>query len=331
MGENPYIRKFMENPTIQRIAGNKRWTISDKNKMPIDMYMLMYRDTINGAAFNNELSLVSLDELYRFIPNMANFAYYLSALTDRIVVMDIEPKCPDEIKEKFTKLPALYAETSMSGRGIHLVFPLKEELILKYPAISTKTAIKEEHGWYEILLEHYVTFTGKQLPHTPLDMSNPDATKEFDTVFVNLAKNIREYVRSDTDIEELKDVETTYTDQILESLLWYSRQNYKKTPEDFFGDMSRYEFSYLSWLFTRAKDILNITKIKKDHKYSDSEIAWLMYKTAQEFLPYREKHDEERNGLPWLLFEIQEVMSKTEKPKAKQKNTKDKHKKGDNA
>lgn len=322
MTENPLFKDFMASPAIQSIAKNKRWTVSTNQKIPIDMRMFIAKDTICGAAFNNDLSLVSLDELHQVLPNAANFAYYLSSAVDKIVVMDIEPKCPDDLKQKLKSLPALYAEMSMSGKGVHLLLPLPEKIAMKYPAIATKTAMKETHGWYEVLIEHYVTFTGKQIPFTPLDPNDPAAMEEFDKIFEELAKNVREYVRRETDIEEIDGIDTEIADKILELALNASEKRYRKTPEDFHNDMSRYEFSYLSWLYNNMQNLLNVRDIKQDHQYTDSEIAWLMYKTATEFLPYRDKHDEERNGLPWLLFEIKEVMSKTEKTNTKQKGSK---------
>ena len=46
------------------------------------------------------------------------------------------------------------------------------------------------------------------------------------------------------------------------------------------------------------------------HVYTDSEKAWLLYITAQEKIQHRDKHDESRNGLPWLLYLTQEIMAK---------------------
>ena len=204
----------------------------------------------------------------------------------------------------------------MSGKGIHLIFKLPTDLIMKYPVVNTKKVMKEQHGWYEILLEHYVTFTGKQIP-----LQKP-STEDFNKIFEDLAKTQKEYIKTDTHIEELKEVKTQHIDTILTQLLYYSNRQYKKTPANFNNDMSAYEFSYLGWLYTKLKEYLKITNIKKEHEYTESEIAWIMHETAKEFLPYRPKHDETRNNLPWLLFEIEEIMSKSEKPKEKSKKKK---------
>jgi ribosomal protein L20A (L18A) len=246
-----------------------------------------------------------LENVSREIPNTKSYTYYLDAALDKFVILDVEPKCPDDIKAKLLELPAIYTETSMSGKGLHLVFPYPETIANKYPIIATKPAMKEEHGWYEILLQHYVTFTANQITNKP---TNKNAS--FEKIFEKLAAKQKVSHREDIEIEELKEVKTEKTPKILETLMYTSKNYYKKTLEDFAGDNSRFEFSYLGWLNVRLQNILNLAEIKIEHEYSNSERAWFLYQTAKDFLPYRAKHDELRDGLPWLLFEAREVIAK---------------------
>ena len=56
--------------------------------------------------------------------------------------------------------------------------------------------------------------------------------------------------------------------------------------------------------------MINLPVIQeKGHIYNDSEIAWFLYKTTSDFLPKRAKHEEERNGIPWLLYLASEVIA----------------------
>lgn len=327
MTPNPFFNEFRKNPAIASIAKNKRWTISTSEKMPIDMVILIKYGTIAGAVNRNEKSLISLDELNDAVPNASNYAYFLNAVADGIMVLDIEPRCPDDVKQKLLKLPYLYGEVSMSGKGIHLIFPLPKNIIQKYPACVTKTNIQDKTGWYEVLIQHYVTFTAKQLP------PRTETEGTFEEIFEPLAKAQKETVRKNVTVDEIPRVETTYTDKILEALMYYSRKYFTKTPDDYKyensdeNDPSKYEFAYLAWLYTKLTQYLDITTIKNDHEYTDSEKAWFLYMTAKEYLPYRpKKHDQTRFGLPWLLFEAREVMSKCD-PYRNQKNKKKKDKK----
>lgn len=305
---------FRNHPFVQSIADNERWTVSTDKKMPIDMYTLINKGIVSGALYNNELSLVSLDTLYNTIPNTATYTYYMDALIDHFVVLDIEPKCPKDIKDQLMAIQCLYMEISMSGKGIHMVFPVSDELFNKYPAAKTKTAMKEEHGYYEILLNHYITFTGNQLVPT-----NTDNVDQFEHTFAELAKIQKTAQKADIEIQQLESVNTKRAPAILQ-VLTESTDKYKKTPENFYNDMSKYEFSYTSYLKYKLEDILDTyTVTSEGHEYTDAEKAWFIYQVTSNTLPPRPKHNELRNGLPWLLYLAFEVIAKTEKPKKRRK------------
>jgi len=154
------LEYFSAMPFIQSISDNARWTVSTKTKMPIDMNRLIRTGEIVGAKFDNgNEPLITLTQLISALPNAANAAYKLNQSVDEFVVLDIEPKCPADIRDKLLTLPYKYCELSMSGSGFHLVF---DKPNTQYQDILYgKPAVKEKHGWYEILLNHYVTFRGK--------------------------------------------------------------------------------------------------------------------------------------------------------------------------
>lgn len=309
--------KFRQNPFVNSIATTKKWTVSTNTKMPIDMFIFKYRQQIKGALFTDDTSLTTLDEVNELIPNAANYAFYLDAITDKFVVLDIEPTCPDEIKAKLQAMPCLYCETSMSGKGIHMVFRLPEDILMKYPEAQNKIVFKEEHKYYEILLNHYVTFTANQLP-----FSHENNPEPFRKLFEEMARTQKETVKTEIDISAITEKPGgPYTDLILETLMSH-RKEYKKTLSDFYDDNSKYEFAYIAFLYNRLQKMTEIPNIKARYAYTDSEKAWFLYTVATEYLPYRAKHDESRNNLPWLLYLSGEVIAHNKNQKKNKKEKK---------
>lgn len=288
---------FYNNQFIQDIARNPKWTVSDKKKMPIDMFSFKTFGKISGALFTNELSLVTLDELNRILPNAKNNAYYLDALTDKYVVLDIEPICPDELKNELLQTPYIYGEKSMSGKGYHLVFRLPE-CIAKYPDAQKKVAFKDENKYYEILMCHWVTFTRNMIPPSVCDNDN------FERLFETLASQQKKSAQNRT-FTEYDELSVFNEGEIIKLACM---QPYGKKPSDFKkektgeADLSRYEFGYCCHLYHRIMRIINFNRIKKLHTYTTDEIIHLVYKCAVKMIPPRAKHNELRYDLPWLLF-----------------------------
>ena len=291
---------FYDSPFVKATGDNARWTVSNAEKIPLDMYLLKYRHVERYAQFHNELSLVTLPELHEIIPGPINCAYYLDALVDNYVVLDVEPKCPDDVKAELLSLPYIYGERSMSGKGYHLVFPLPS-CIDEFPIAKTKSALKETHGWYEILLNHYVTFT-----LNPIDKAS--GSGDFEALFRDLCTEQKEVVRNDVDIDGTTPDEIPDQDKIL-SVLRSCR--YRKTPGDFHDDISKYEYGHVGYLHYKLKCMLETAAIQRNgHEYTDNDKAWLLYTIAQEKIPYREKHDTYRDNLPWLLYLCREIIAK---------------------
>ena len=296
-----YYPNFYNNPFIQHISDQQRWTISDNTKKPIDMYALRYEQKLYGALYPDYRSLETLPTLLELVPNAANHAYSLDALEDGYVVLDIEPKCPDDIKQKFLNMPYVYGEYSMSGKGLHLVFPLPA-CFDDYPAAKIKTAMREEHGYYEVLLDHYVTFTRNtiDLPANPTD--------NFEETFKSLCTTQTISNQIDFDLAANEPQGLPYQEEIIGLL---SRQTYRKTPDDFHGNMSSYEFGYGSFLYYKLQNILKVQSIMKTgYTYTESDQAWFIYTVLRDYLPPRAKHNEPRNNLPWLLYLARTVVAK---------------------
>lgn len=315
---------FYSNQAVQVIAGVCRWTISgnlgsddDPNggrKAPVDVRHILegcnsgcrHTGQLRGAFALDQTCLLTLDELTRHIPTAANAAYYLQAQTDGLMIIDIEPDCPPHIATDLLRLPGiLYSELSMSGRGFHLLVHVPENFY-DFSVASSKRVLREEHGWYELLLDHWATFTRNPVPlsirqHVNKAQSQP-AFASVDELYADLAGKAKDNTLSSsaaisTDIDAPS---IPHADQIVD----YAVQNARgklRLPEDFDNDMSRWEFSVLGSLYAWMQHRLASLALN-GRSYSSSDVTWLLYRAAIELpIPHRPKHDEMRNGRPYLL------------------------------
>ena len=318
------FQEFYEHPVIKKIAKNQKWTVSDKDKCPLDVTAYLKDNVVWGLAWNRGYNpCVTLEDLCISIPNAANNCYYLDAITDRIVILDIEPSCPDDLKQKFLELPYIYGETSMSGKGYHLIFELPSDIFRKYPNASDKLALQDENREYEILLNHMVTFTRNMIPPATGTDIEP-----FMKLFEELCAKQKPKVRSvEFDMDKKEPTDIPDMDRILTHLV---RQTYKdkngkiKRPEDFtekgVPDHSRYEFGYAGFLLDKLNKILDVYFIKNNgHEYTMSEKAWFIYWTLKNCIEPRAKHEEMRNGMPWLLYIATTIVGRNEKIEEKAK------------
>ena len=307
MSSNERYASFISNPSIAAIAEKQKWTVSTSDKMPIDMHVLKCRNQITGAAYKNELSLTTLPRVNDLIPDALNYTFYLDAYQDNIVVLDIEPTCPEDIRRELTAMPCLYCETSMSGKGVHMVFPFSADCLNDLPQAQQKVAFKHPKKYYEILLNHYVAFTANQLSH------QKGSFEKFKTLFLQMAKEQKQIEKINVDVVSMETVNTKYAGYILDML---KKQRYLKTLDDFGEDYSKFEFAYIAFVNRCLQRILSA---QKDHVYTPSEQAWFLYKTAYENLPHREKHEQCRCGMPWLLYLAKTVLETYEAEKMSRK------------
>lgn len=297
------FKDFYEHPFIKSIAHLEKWTVSDNTKRPIDMKALIYENKIYGARLDESSNpLVDLDTLCKHLPTATNNAFYLDALADNFIVLDIEPKCPDDIKEKLLHTNYIYGEVSLSGNGYHLIYQLPTS-IYNYPIAMKKITLKEEKGHYEILLNHWVTFTRNMIK--PAD-SNADSILD---IFNEMAAQQKEVHKENVTIDSIEPCDIIDGEYITDILMM---QKYKKTPEDFYNDMSKYEYGCVGFYHYKLKCLLNVSRIMNNkHVYTDNEKAWLLYNIVKNKLEHRTKHDELRDGLPWLLYLAQEIIAKS--------------------
>lgn len=304
---------FYGSPATATLAGAARWTVSgrlgeeSKGKAPIDMrHLLDTGGRVRGAWARDEQCLVTLDELTERLPNAANVAFYFQSLSDGLMVIDIEPDCPAEISSQLLTIPeAIYTETSMSGKGFHLVAPLPENFHDHKAAVGKKV-LREEHGWYEILLEHWCSFTRRPISADVWERAQAvdEVEKRYSTtssLYASLARSARATQAVSTEVATAVEApEITGGEEIVSRTLDGADPRFK-TLDDFAGDASRWEFSVLGTLHREMQRHLVVIGFLKRARYTDSDVAWLLYEAAREVLPHRTKHRERRNGRTFLL------------------------------
>lgn len=321
---------FYTNPAIAVLAPAARWTISGSladdpddpddpragRKAPIDIRQLLdYTDPhgrrLRGARTVDEQCLVTLTELTERIPNAANAAFYLRAATDGLVIIDIEPDCPPAIAAGLIDLPGLlYSEVSMSGRGYHLLAQLPRSF-RDYPIAAGKRVLRHPQGWYEILLDHWITFTRRPIEKAPdaSEIPEDESFASVDDLYVSLAAQAKETNARALDVHTtVEPPEIAHGPQIVRQVISTSRERLKE-PADFDHDTSRWEFSVLATLYHQMITPMNLYYSFDGSVYSDSDRAWLLFLAAREVLPARRKHREQRNRRPYLLDRAAQIIA----------------------
>lgn len=316
--------EFYNNPTIKKLAEKAKWTFSstialskdEPAKKPWDINAFAEDGRLVGAStLNGNNPFTTLEKVCQILPNATNNTFYLDYVEDDIVVLDIEPSCPQALKEKLLKLPYLYGETSMSGKGYHLVFNVPK-VATKYPDAMSKDRLTHPDHYYEIMLNHMITFTRNVLPA----QTEIDDIEEFENLFELLAMKTKAKV--DAEKIQIDDVETDNIPYFKDVYDIMKNQKPKLTYEQYVererakeNDLDRkdtstsgYEYSVLGFYYNCLEKLL-FTNITHGYEYTDKEKAIIIYKVAQENLDHREKHDTVRNGMPFLLYIVSTMVS----------------------
>lgn len=295
---NPYLSVFAKHPTIRKIANTPAWTVSDKNKRPIDMLQLRRHiengDAIWGASLENQGCTETIPEVLDLLPDAANLTFALDARRDNIMVLDIEPICPDEIKAQLLNLPYLYGEYSSSGRGYHLILPLprRDDII---EVLNNHSVLKQHDKYYEFLLCHWCMFTGKQIP--PAAKTGHAAIEHVFDPLLERAKSNKSDIKLTFDVTAASEIQ-----DLDDIIIRTSGHRFEKTPADFGNDMSRFEFYQIhemhKWLWRY------LCANGREKTTTASEAATMLYAMSDVYIKHRPKHDTLRRGEPYLLYQI---------------------------
>ena len=298
---------FYQNPAIQKLKDIPKWSVSDKNKRPIDMFLLQTQQQISGCDVTMPGAMCTLAETINILETPANHAFYLDVLEENVIIVDIEKICNPLLYKELMKLPYLYAEKSMSGRGAHLIMPLPRNFD-EYPIAQTKVALKEPSGQFELLLNHWVTFTRNVIktPTAPNGINTNGSYDKWDEIYKKLAENATKTHYEQLEYTETKNIaDIPKSDEILDLLV--NKNPYRKSPSDFTRedgspDMSRYEAGFLTTKYINLLMILNTTIADSNYNYTLSDHIAILAETAKLGLSHRDKHDTYRNKLPYLTY-----------------------------
>lgn len=309
---------FYTNEIITKVLGPMPiWTVSNPtSKMPIDIRHLLngcngctHPEPVRGAWARDERVLVTLDELTSGLPTAANCAMFIDAPSQGCVVLDIEKTCPPEERDRLLAIGALYSETSLSGKGYHLVLPLPSS----FPELSiaaNKAVLKGPHGWWEILQSnHFVTYTRNP---TPVPISSTVDTELWDQVWRSVAEpaNSKPVAARAANLDENTRPGHEWYDVV--SLMLIQRcRFFGRTPKRFDNDHSRYEWAYAQYIYDKlnqlrlSPDSIDVSPDKSltmnTIVIDETAATWLVYDTLTHYLDHRAKHDETREGMPLLL------------------------------
>lgn len=317
-GMFPY---FYNNQAIAELAHHRRWSVSDNNGRPLDIVALTLTGEVVGASpehFDN--SLVTLSELSHKLPQAANCAYHTSVARDGVLVFDIEKTCPPEIALGLLRsLPHTYAEVSRSGRGYHLIVPIPDDDKLHARLVDTPTtALRAEDGIYEILVEHWVTFTRNPITQEHLEdltrrahaAGNDIIETDLNTVLTDL---LDRYDRprlqfGDSATVGNTDIDTARSAPLYDEILAHMVAHpFDRDLDDYDHDHSRYEFAVMNWFYREF--ITAASTLGRVNDYDSSVRAVAIFDACTETIAPRDKHDTYRSGMPYLLYSATRCVS----------------------
>lgn len=311
---DPYY--FHTHPIISALGKNERWTLSGvkskTGKVPIDAWFYVDRRGEKiGARGHDSTYLMTLENVYKSFYNeicyMQNvpYVYFLDCFQDNLVCLDVEPDCDENLKQLFLKLPFLYGEFSMSGKGLHLILPLPKHIFDKYAAAQKKIKMQNANEGYEILLYHYMTFTCNMIQ----PVQNPVDISEFYKVFEKeCIKQTEAEVKKQVNAELIPPENIPGFNNIMARMRYGSTN--PKLPSHY-PTMSHYEYGTASIVMHRLYRILRDNPVYlMMHRYTDEEIIMLIYYRLVDVLQHRDKHDTERDGLPYLVYVVRDIVSK---------------------
>lgn len=329
--------QFKNNPLIQKMNKIKRWTISDDDKQPVNAVYFLQTEQVRlfkqnqlpdgRVDVNDHSQLVTLDEIDAN-PNLTfvNRAFrFMDAAKTRnpIICIDLEKTAPEELVQELMGLPAHFAEYSKSG-GFHILIEVPSFCITaKTRYLFNLTVFKDPLNEFEVIFNrHFVTFTKKCIARPTPDFSSPDTIASIRLIkFLegiakmdeNNARVRRQKEEQRAKAQRIYDLEELpqQIDALTEHLpAEYVEELEQLTPNDYYGDNSKYEYNIavkligkMMYNIDNSEDIFLPSQLGMAVKdLSPWDYAYAAHEVMCAILQEREKHSEQREGLPWLLY-----------------------------
>jgi hypothetical protein len=290
---------FYRNKAIANLAYHKRWAVSDPvTKMPVSMRGLVMYKTIWGASSKKASDMWTLIDLAKRMPRLSNCALSLEGEKMGYAVVDIESTCSDKMRNRLMKLPWAYAERSLSGKGVHLLIPYPNDLIAAYPN-AKKAALKAPNKTWELLLEHWVTFTRDTLD--PADY--PDrGTLSLRDVLEPLFEAQKPAMASVTQsADDVKDEDIPGYEDRKNMVLVSHGDTFRYDPSKRGGDLSSADMSLCC-------QVVRAVRMNLENAVDDDKLVKFTYHMAMDVFEtytkehgiWRDKYEEARNDTTWI-------------------------------
>lgn len=244
-----------------------------------------------GARSDDTDTTMSLTTLHTLLPAYHTWAFRLNAENFGFVIIDIEENATPEEINLWLSMPYLYAEHSMSGKGIHLVV---DAAILKdnpsWMDFMALPKIQSHDRHVEILMRnHWVTFTGNTLP-TP---TNPNGNISVLTTLFNrlIDEHGKQISARNSELDNV-DIGTIAYNTVSSTQVPYeyiiipqtimSLQNtidMQARLDAVSHDMSRYEYGILCTIKRELIRVLHSSNAATKAHYDDETMARLIWRT----------------------------------------------------
>lgn len=290
---------FYGNEAIRALGSYPSWSVSDpKDKRPLDVSALT-RGELFGASPRHPGSTVTLDELVETFPNLVNNALSLDAARMGYAVLDIEKTASAATRERMLALPWVYAETSMSGKGIHLVIPYPQKLMERYPYATAKPAVKAPDGTWELLLSHWVTFTRNVIDARP-------GTADIAPVLEPILATVRPPAPP-VELKDLPKIEDVPDGRLI--MRYLASERFPKTPECYEGDLSRLDFSGLVYYLARIRRFCALNSER--YALTDEDQVTLAIQMLADDGWERDKwYGKTIHGTPYIIYSAKQALAR---------------------
>lgn len=328
---SPPFVDLLRCPQLHTMTSNPIWTVSDVNKRPLDVRTI-FTDHPAGARPNDEGAVTSIRSLYRTLgpSGMTNLATYWNYDLSSYMLLDVESHADPALLARMTTLPAVYAEYSLSGKGMHLVMPMPDLPDGQvFPEVRYATVLHGDGDDWEIHLRHWVTFTGLSVGLEPTDEGRALWTSMFVEAATRFARShdgtsgpMTDH--SDQGLAAMDADPPELMDEAIESFGRVANRP-RKTKADFRYDrphrgkgpydLSRFEMSCMCHYAGRLLRDMEAGRfytadgraVDVAHdQWTPTQVAYILYRAADAGLAgfeHRAKHDTKRLGVPYLYHE----------------------------
>ena len=271
---------------IQRIAAEHAWSLTDpRGKRPMSLASIerVFRgeeDKIRGLQNSEAYTLADVKQFVKTygIKNPL-YAYHVNTYASNVAVLDIEPTCPDAVKARLCSISTPYMETSMSGHGIHSLIMIPDAYMLEFPQLTERERLIYPDHTFELLLSHWVTFTGNQLQ--PIPTQNPLSVKSLISEMCKYVV-LRKETATACDFVNIPDIDdVTEANAILTHLMT------KKIAPPQTDDISQREFITCQRYYNALEWFLYMQHISLTPQEKVAVIKYI----AEQKLEWRQKHE----------------------------------------